>query len=56
MFGMTLLADEFVTLGADDVRRWSVVVQKMVVGDSLEGVVSMDDGKTVVWLVLLAIF
>lgn len=56
IFGMTSLADEFVILGTDDVRRWSVVVQKMVVGDSLEGDVSMVEGKTVVWLVMLAIF
>lgn len=56
IFGMTSLADEFVILGTDDVRRWSVVVQKMVVGDSLEGDVTMVGGRTVVWLVLLAIF
>ena len=56
ILGMTSLADELVILRADDVNMWSVVVQKMEAGDSLEGDVLMSGGSGVVWLELLAMF
>ena len=48
ILGMTSLGDELVILRADDVNMWSVVVQKMEAGDSLEGDVLMSGGSGVV--------
>lgn len=48
ILGMTSLADELVIFRADDVNMWSVVVQKMEAGDSLEGDVLMSGGSSVV--------